>query len=40
MPSAPNLLAERHLGRLAPIDVHAPVPGHRIVIPADLPVTW
>jgi hypothetical protein len=40
MPSAANLLAERHLGRLALIDAHAPVPGRRIVIPADLSGTW
>jgi nitroimidazol reductase NimA-like FMN-containing flavoprotein (pyridoxamine 5'-phosphate oxidase superfamily) len=35
-----HLLAERHLGRLALIDAQGPVTGRRIVIPADLPVTW
>ena len=35
-----NLLAERHLGRLAFIDAQGLVTGRRIVIPADLPVTW
>jgi hypothetical protein len=35
-----NQFAERHLGRLALVDAQGPVTGRRIVIPADLPVTW
>ena len=35
-----HLVAERHLGRRARIDAQAPVTGRRIVVPADLPVTW
>jgi nitroimidazol reductase NimA-like FMN-containing flavoprotein (pyridoxamine 5'-phosphate oxidase superfamily) len=35
-----HLVAERHLGRLALIDAQSPVTGRRIVIPADLSVTW
>jgi hypothetical protein len=35
-----NLLAERHLGRLALVDAQGPVTGRRSVIPADLPFTW
>jgi hypothetical protein len=35
-----HLVAERRLNRLALIDAQGPVTGHRIVIPADLPVTW
>jgi len=35
-----HLPAERQLGRLALIDAQGPVTGRRIVIPADLPVTW
>ena len=35
-----NLLAERHLGRLALIDAQGRITGRRIVIPADLSVTW
>jgi hypothetical protein len=33
-------VAERHLGRRARIDAQGPVTGRRIVIPADLSVTW
>jgi hypothetical protein len=35
-----HLVAERHLGRRARIDAQGPVTGRRIVIPADLSVTW
>ena len=35
-----HLPAERRLDLLALIDAQGPVTGHRIVIPADLPVTW
>ena len=34
-----NLLAERHLGRLALIDAQGRITGRRIVIAADLSVT-